>query len=96
MFSSNTKILSIARDFRMNHMMRYSLFVPRLYNLCRSLGFEAGNIMPSRAFCSDETRDFRLSLLQNVSVPFRSIMVRWGVLLRLIDMGHMHIMARKW
>ena len=28
-------------------MMRYSLFVPRLYNWCKSLGFEQGKIMPS-------------------------------------------------
>jgi len=44
-------------------MMRYSLFVPRLYNLCRSLGFEAGNIMPSRAFCSDENQGFPIILI---------------------------------
>jgi len=35
--------------------MRYSHFAPRVYNLCRSLGFESGKIMPSRAFCSDES-----------------------------------------
>ena len=44
-------------------MMRYSLFVPRLYNLCRSLGFEAGNIIPSRAFCSDENQGFPIILI---------------------------------
>lgn len=63
MFSSNAKIQSIVRDFRIDHMMRYSLFVPRLYNLCRSLGFEAGNIMPSRAFCSDENQGFPIILI---------------------------------
>jgi len=44
-------------------MMRYSLFVPRLYNLCLDLGFEAGKIMPSRAFCSDESQGFPTILL---------------------------------
>lgn len=35
--------------------MRYSRFMPRLYNLAISLGFEPGKIIPSRAFCSDES-----------------------------------------
>ena len=43
--------------------MRYSLFVPRLFNLCLSLGFTAGKIMPSRAFCSDESQGFPTILL---------------------------------
>ncbi len=44
-------------------MMRYSKFVPRLYNLCLSLGFEQGKIMPSRAFCSDENQGYPIILL---------------------------------
>ncbi len=44
-------------------MMRYSLFVPRLYNWCKSLGFEPGKIMPSRAFCSDESQGYPIILL---------------------------------
>ncbi len=44
-------------------MMRYSNFVPRLYNLCLSLGFEAGKIMPSRAFCSDENQGYPIILI---------------------------------
>jgi hypothetical protein len=60
---SNTKIHSIVRDFRIGRMMRYHSFVPRLYNLCRTLGFEAGNIMPSRAFCADENQGFPIILL---------------------------------
>lgn len=43
--------------------MRYSLFVPRLYNLCIFLGFTAGKIMPSRAFCSDESQGYPTILL---------------------------------
>ena len=35
--------------FRVSEVaMRYSAFVPRIYNLAKSLGFEKGKIMPSR------------------------------------------------
>lgn len=44
-------------------MMRYNLFAPRLYNWCLSLGFEAGKIMPSRAFCSDESQGYPIIML---------------------------------
>jgi hypothetical protein len=44
-------------------MMRYSKFVPRFYNLCKSYGFEPGRIMPSRAFCSDENQGFPIILI---------------------------------
>ena len=44
-------------------MMRYSLFVPRLYNFCKSLGFSPGKILPSRAFCSDESQGFPIILI---------------------------------
>lgn len=44
-------------------MMRYNLFMPRLYNWCRSLGFEAGKIMPSRAFCSDESQGYPIIMI---------------------------------
>jgi hypothetical protein len=51
-------------DFKISErMMRFSLFVPRLYNLCRSYGFEKGMIMPSRAFCSDENQGFPIILI---------------------------------
>ena len=44
-------------------MIRYSQFVPKLYNFCLSLGFESGKIMPSRAFCSDENQGFPIILI---------------------------------
>ena len=51
-------------DFKLDGMMiRYSQFVPRLYNFCLSQGMEAGKIMPSRAFCSDESQGFPIILL---------------------------------
>lgn len=43
--------------------MRFSEFVPRFYNLTKSLGFTAGKIMPSRAFCSDESQGYPIILI---------------------------------
>ncbi len=55
---------TILDDFKLDGMMmRYSQFVPRLYNYCLSMGMEAGKIMPSRAFCSDESQGFPIILL---------------------------------
>ena len=51
-------------DFKISdRMMRYSMFIPRFYNLCKSYGFEKGRIMPSRAFCSDENQGFPIILI---------------------------------
>lgn len=44
-------------------MMRYNLFVPKLYNWCISLGFKPGKIMPSRAFCSDESQGYPIIMI---------------------------------
>ncbi len=55
---------TILNDFKLDGMMmRYSQFVPRLFNYCLSLGMVAGKIMPSRAFCSDESQGFPIILL---------------------------------
>ena len=43
--------------------MRYNEFVPRAYNLAKSLGFKPGKMMPSRAFCSDESQGYPIILL---------------------------------
>ncbi|MBE9564125.1 MAG: hypothetical protein IMF17_02690 [Proteobacteria bacterium] len=43
--------------------MRYSDFAPRLFNFCLSLGMKANDIMPSRAFCSDENQGYPIILL---------------------------------
>jgi hypothetical protein len=63
MFSMSSNLQAVIGDFRIDDMMRYSLFVPRLYNLCKSLGFEPGKIMPSRAFCSDENQGYPIILI---------------------------------
>ena len=44
-------------------MMRYNVFMPRLFNWCKSLGFEPGKIMPSRAFCSDESQGYPIIMI---------------------------------
>ena len=45
------------------YAMRYSIFVPRLYNFCRSLGFERNRMLPSRAFCSDESQGYPIIVI---------------------------------
>ena len=44
-----------ARDIRPPELRRQ---VPRLFNLALSMGFERGKILPSVAFCSDETQGY--------------------------------------
>lgn len=64
MYSSTASIRALMADFHIAGMMlRYSSFIPRLYNLCRSLGFKTGKIMPSRAFCSDENQGYPIILI---------------------------------
>jgi hypothetical protein len=54
----------IMGDLKINGMtIRYSQFVPRLYNFCLSLGFRRGRMMPSRAFCSDESQGYPTILI---------------------------------
>lgn len=66
MYSSTTTGASqaVLNAFKLDGMMiRYSHFMPRLYNYCLSLGMTAGKIMPSRAFCSDESQGFPVILI---------------------------------
>jgi hypothetical protein len=51
-------------DLRLGRMaIRYSQFMPKLYNYCLSLGFERRRMMPSRAFCSDESQGYPVILM---------------------------------
>jgi len=51
-------------SFRIDNVaMRYSDFAPRLFNYCLSLGMKPNQIMPSRAFCSDENQGYPIILL---------------------------------
>ena len=43
--------------------MRYSKFIPRLFNFCLSLDMKPDRIMPSRAFCSDENQGYPIILI---------------------------------
>jgi hypothetical protein len=64
MFSSKNSYLAMWGPFKIEGMLlRYSSFIPRLYNFCKSLGFEPGQIMPSRAFCSDENQGYPIILI---------------------------------
>ena len=64
MFADRSSISSALQSFRLeNRMLCYNSFVPKLYNWCLSLGFTPGKIMPSRAFCSDESQGFPIILL---------------------------------
>jgi hypothetical protein len=54
----------IMGDLKISGMaMRYSQFVPRLYNFCLALGFSRTRMMPSRAFCSDESQGYPTILI---------------------------------
>ena len=64
MFSSAANVEELIRNFHIDDAtFRYSSFVPRLYNLVRSLGFKKGKMLPSRAFCSDESQGYPIILL---------------------------------
>lgn len=56
--------IDLTNSFRVdNYAMRYTDFVPRLFNFCLSLGMEPNKIMPSRAFCSDENQGYPIILI---------------------------------
>src|ERR1700743_895539 len=62
--SAGASMQRMIDNFRIGpYAMRYSAFVPRLYNLCRSLGFERHHMLPSRAFCSDESQGYPIILI---------------------------------
>lgn len=64
MFSNRSCIPSALQSFRLDgRMLDYGSFMPKLYNWCVSLGFTPGKIMPSRAFCSDESQGFPIILM---------------------------------
>ncbi len=64
MYQSQAGSVEPLAEYRIDpNPMRYSQFVPRLYGLCLGLGMEQGRIMPSRAFCSDESQGYPVILL---------------------------------
>ena len=64
MYGTTGLISSLLGAYHMSAVsMRYSQFIPRAYNLAKSLGFKRGKIMPSRAFCSDESQGYPIILI---------------------------------
>jgi hypothetical protein len=64
MYGTIGSISSLLGAYHMSEVsMRYSQFMPRAYNLAKSLGFKQGKIMPSRAFCSDESQGYPIILI---------------------------------
>lgn len=64
MFTQSPMTDSRLTEFRiLDRVMRYSQFVPRLYNLCRSYGFRPDQTLPSRAFCADESQGYPVILI---------------------------------
>lgn len=60
----NLKLRSILGDFLIeDHTIAYHKFMPKFYNFCLMHGMEAGKIVPSRAFCSDESQGFPIILM---------------------------------
>ncbi len=64
MFTFAANVEELINNFRIEGAtFRYSSFVPRLYNYVKSLGFETGKMLPSRAFCADENQGYPIILL---------------------------------
>jgi len=57
MYVTSGSVKGLLGAFHMSEVaMRYSKFIPRLYNLAILLGFERGKIMPSRVFVQTKAR----------------------------------------
>lgn len=64
MYQSEPGAIEPLADFQLDGTaIRYSHLVPRLYNLCCELGMRRGRIMPSRAFCADESQGYPIILI---------------------------------
>ena len=60
----NLRLKSILGDFHIeNHTIPYHRFMPKFYNFCLLQDMEPGKIVPSRAFCSDESQGFPIILM---------------------------------
>ena len=64
MYSTINSSKNLLGSFQMASVaIRYNEFVGRVYNLAMSLGFTPEKIMPSRAFCSDESQGYPIILI---------------------------------
>lgn len=63
-FQTNADINHALGEYDLeSHMISYNEFIPKIYNYCKSLGFEMNKIMPSQAFCSDENQGYPIILM---------------------------------
>ncbi len=67
----NLKLRSILGDFQIeDRTIVYHKFMARLYNFCKKQGMEPGKIVPSRAFCSDESQGLPIILMSKHFAAF--------------------------
>ncbi len=60
----NLRLRSILGNFQIeDHTIVYHKFMAQFYNFCISQGMEPGKIVPSRAFCSDESQGLPIILM---------------------------------
>jgi hypothetical protein len=60
----NLRLRSILGDFQIeDHTILYHKFMAQFYNFCKKQGMEPGKIVPSRAFCSDESQGLPIILM---------------------------------
>ena len=60
----NLKLRSILGEFKIeDHTISYNKFMAKFYNFCIRQGMEPGKIVPSRAFCSDESQGLPIILM---------------------------------
>ena len=60
----NLRLKSILGNFKIkDHTFEYDDFVARFFNMCLDEGMEHGKIVPSRAFCSDESQGLPIILI---------------------------------
>jgi len=60
----NLRLKSILGNFKIeDYTLEYEDFIARFFNMCIDEGMEYGKIVPSRAFCSDESQGFPIILI---------------------------------
>ncbi|HEC05078.1 MAG TPA: hypothetical protein ENI84_02635 [Thiothrix sp.] len=60
----NLRLKSILGNFKIeDYTLEYEDFIARFFNMCIDEGMEYGKIVPSRAFCSDESQGFPIIII---------------------------------
>ena len=68
---SNLRLQSILGNFKIDDKaIDYHSFIARFYNFCLEEGMTAGKIVPSRAFCSDESQGLPIILISKHFAAF--------------------------